>query len=102
MLQFEVNDSRVGFVTVTGVRVSSDLRHARVFVSLLAKGDERERAMEAIRTASGFLRRRIGQTLRLRYTPELVFSLDTSIEKGARIEEVLMRDRARDKKEDSG
>lgn len=89
ILHSGVKDLRVGFVTVTGVRMSADLKHARVFVSILEEGDARTRALEALQAARGFIRGRLGKNLRLRYTPEINFSLDTSIEYGARIEKLL-------------
>jgi len=89
LLQTEMHDTRLGFVTVTGVSMSNDLRHARVFVSTLEAGEAREEALAALEAARGFLRKRIGQTLQLRYTPELTFLLDTSIEHGARIEQLI-------------
>jgi ribosome-binding factor A len=89
LLQTEMHDTRLGFMTVTGVSMSNDLRHARVFVSTLAAGEAREEALAALEAARGFLRKRIGQTLRLRFTPEITFALDTSIERGARIERLI-------------
>src|SRR5262245_9490499 len=93
LLQMEVHDARLGFMTVTEVRMSPDLKHARVYVSTLSGGEARARSLEALEAARGFVRRRIGQTLRLRYTPELSFVLDTSIEYGARIEDLLRETR---------
>ena len=94
LLQAEVHDVRLGFITVTDVTMSPDLKHARVFVSMLAEGEPRENAMMALKAASGFIRRRIGQTLRLRYTPQISFALDTSIEYGARIESLIQEARS--------
>ena len=94
LLQAEVHDVRLGFITVTDVTMSPDLKHARVFVSMLAEGEARENAMMALKAASGFIRRRIGQTLRLRYTPQISFALDTSIEYGARIESLIQEARS--------
>lgn len=94
LLQFEVQDSRLGFVTVTGVEMTGDLRRARVFISLLGDDSRRDQSLDALEAARGFLRKRIGQTLRLKYTPELVFSLDTSIEQGAKIEKLLREGRS--------
>ena len=96
LIQTELHDTRLGFVTVTGVSMSGDLKHARVFVSMLQEGQAREQAMEALKAARGFIRRRLGQTLRLRYTPEIAFRLDTSIEYGSHIEELIEKTRARD------
>ena len=74
--------------------MSPDLRQARVYVSLLSEGEARVEAMQALEAARGFIRRRLGQTLRLRHTPQIVFDLDTSIEYGARIESLLREVRA--------
>jgi ribosome-binding factor A len=89
ILQEEIHAARTGFVTVTHVKISPDLRHARVFVSVLAGGELRETTMHALEAATGFVRHRVGQTLRLRHTPEIVFELDESIEESARIESLL-------------
>ena len=94
LLQMEVHDVRLGFVTVTDVRMSADLKHARVFVSLMSTGEARQHALEALDAARSFIRRRLGQTLRLRYTPEIVFTLDTSIEYGARIDTLIEQTRS--------
>jgi len=84
-----VKDPRLGFVTVTGVKVSRDLRSARVYVSVLGDEEERTRSMEALVASTGYLRRELGRTLGLRFTPELHFHADLSIEQGSRIEEIL-------------
>jgi ribosome-binding factor A len=99
-LQFEIHDARLGFITVTGVKLSPDLGHARIFVSLLSEGKAREDAMKALEAASGFVRRRIGATVPLRRTPQIVFTIDTSIEQGARIED-LLRDAGRKEPDDA-
>ena len=89
LLQTELHDARLGFTTITEVRMSADLKHARIFVSLLSEGAAREEAMSALTAARGFIRRRLAERLRLRHTPEIIFALDTSLERGARIEELL-------------
>ena len=89
LLQYDVRDKRLGFVTVTGVRMSTDLKHARVFVSMLSEGQARDEAMGALTSARRYIRRELGRHLRLRYTPDIVFELDTSVEYGARIEQLL-------------
>jgi len=85
-----VKDPRLqsGLVTVTHVDVTSDLRHARVFISALDKSQEKD-MMKGLKSASGYLRRELGAALRLRYTPELQFIADDSIEQGAHILEML-------------
>jgi ribosome-binding factor A len=88
----ELKDPRVGFVTVTGVKTSSDLRHARVFVSVLGTEDEREASLAGLRSAHGFLQKRVAGELRLKHTPALEFTYDTSIDHGMRITELLEGD----------
>ena len=104
LIHSELHDVRIGFITVTGVSMSNDLKHARVFVSILQAGETREQAMEALSDARGFIRRRVGQTLRLRYTPDISFRIDPSIEYGAKIEELIEKTHAlspKDETEDS-
>lgn len=86
----EVRDPRVrGLVTLTGVKVSQDLKHARVFVSTLGAEEEREAAVEALNHAAPFLRRIVASRARLRHTPELRFVGDATLETGARVERIL-------------
>ena len=80
--------SQVGMVSITRVDTTSDLRYARVYISVLDK-ENGERVLKGLRSASGWLRRELGSALKLRYTPELVFQLDDSIDKGAHILELL-------------
>ncbi len=89
LLQTSMHDLRLKLVTVTGVSMTNDLRHARIYVSMLAEGAERDDTMAELDAARGFIRRRLSQALNLRYTPELTFTYDTSIEQGARIERLL-------------
>jgi len=81
----ELKDPRIGFVTVTDVDTSSDLRAARVYFSVLGNAEERERALAGLRSAHGFLQSRINAELRMKRTPTLSFEYDDSIERGARI-----------------
>lgn len=85
-----LKDPRVqgGMVTITHVDTTSDLRYARIFVSVLDKSREKD-VIRGLRSASGYLRRELGAALRLRYTPELQFLADDSIEHGAHILEML-------------
>lgn len=89
----ELKDPRVGFVTVTDVRTSPDLRHAHVHVSVL--GDERERggSLQALQSAHGFLQRRIAGELRLKRTPTLEFHYDATTDTAMRIEALLQEQR---------
>jgi ribosome-binding factor A len=85
----EIKDPRVGFVTVTAVETSSDLRHARVFVSVLGTDSVRRRSMQGLRAAHGFLQRRVAGQLRLKHTPTLDFAYDDTAESAQRIQELL-------------
>jgi len=85
-----IKDPRInqGIISVTAVDTTGDLRHAKVFLSVYGLKSEKE-LMKGLKSASGFLRRELGQSLRLRYTPELIFELDKSIERGSRINSIL-------------
>lgn len=89
IFQQELKDPRIGFVTVTGVRMSGDLQQAEVFLTVLGNQDQKEETLHAISKAKGFIRTEIGRRVRLRHTPELIFKLDESIEYGHRIERLL-------------
>jgi ribosome-binding factor A len=86
-----LKDPRIGFVTVTGVRTSADLRHAKVFVSVLGNTATRERTLAGLRAAHGRLQERIAVDVRIKRTPQLQFLYDESIERGMRIETLLQR-----------
>ena len=84
-----VKDPRVhGLVSITHVETTPDLRYAKVYVSVLDQSDGKE-VVRGLKSAGGYLRRELGRALSLRYTPELVFERDDSIDKGAHILEVL-------------
>lgn len=85
----DLQDPRVGFVTVTGVKTSPDLRHARVYVSVLGDEAERSASLEGLQAAHGFLQGRIAQSLRLKHTPTLSFDYDESVDRGMRISQLL-------------
>jgi ribosome-binding factor A len=89
MLARDLKDRRIGFVTLTGVEMSKDLRHAKIYVSTMGSSKEQEQSLEALNHASGWIRRELGQRLRLRFLPELVFKTDTSQEYGERIDRLL-------------
>lgn len=88
----DLKDPRVGFVTVTAVRTSPDLRHARVFVSVLGGEDERAASLDGLRSAHGFLQRRVARELRMKHTPTLDFFYDDSVERGMRLSELIDRE----------
>jgi len=85
MLQRDLKDPRLGFATVTDVRVSGDLQHVQVYVSILGDDVSRQQTMEALESARGYVRSEIGRRVQLRLTPEITFAYDDSIERGARL-----------------
>ena len=88
----DLTDPRIGFVTVTGVETSVDLRSARVFVSVLGDADDREAALAGLASASGFLQQRLGEELSMKRTPTLAFVHDDSIATGMRISKLMAED----------
>ena len=85
----EIRDPRVGFVTLTEVELSPDLKQARVFVSRLGSQAERDAAVDALNHAVPFLRHAVAVQAKLRYTPALRFVSDATLERGSRVEEIL-------------
>jgi ribosome-binding factor A len=85
----DLSDPRIGFVTVTSVETSPDLRTAKVFVSVLGSAEEREATLEGLRSSHGVIQSRIAAETRMKRTPTLTFRYDDTIEKGARISELL-------------
>ncbi len=89
LIRRDLQDPRAGWVTITGVRMSRDLAHARVFVSVLDEDRDPMRAVAALNHAAGFLRRLLGRALSLRAVPRLRFEHDVSIERGARLSSLI-------------
>ena len=89
LVQHDVQDPGVGFVTVTEVRMSSDLQYATVFVSVMGDGEAEVQSLASMRRAAPFLRSEVGKRLRLRHTPELRIQLDQTLAQSDRIEELL-------------
>ncbi len=85
----DLKDPRIGFVTVTAVDTSPDLRHARVFVSVLGDDSQRKLTMAGLRSAHGFLQRRVAGELRTKNTPTLEFAYDDTAERAQRVEKLL-------------
>jgi len=102
ILQTRLRNPLVGFVTVTDVEMSQDLRRARVFVSVLGDPGAREGTMETLRRAQPYVRSEVAQVLELRHAPEIVFVYDASVERGARIFELLAEIKDEHKKTGSG
>ncbi|MGI6606227.1 MAG: 30S ribosome-binding factor RbfA [Peptococcia bacterium] len=91
MIRDELKDPRVkGLISVTHVDVTNDLRYAKVYVSIMSdEAEERKTTLLALEKAGGYLRSELAQRMKLRYTPELLFKLDDSIEYGAKINEII-------------
>jgi ribosome-binding factor A len=85
----DLKDPRIGFVTVTGVKTSPDLRHARVYVSVLGDEPTRQASLQGLRSAHGFLQGALASQLKLKHTPTLEFEYDGSVDRGMRITELL-------------
>jgi len=89
LLRKEIRDPRIGFVTVTGVELTRDLHHAKVFVSAHGSPEERQRALQGLNSSAPFVRRAVGRELSLRFTPEIEFLEDLGAEQGFRVESIL-------------
>jgi ribosome-binding factor A len=102
ILQRQIKDTRVGFCTVTHVEVSNDLRHAKVRVSVMGDETQCQNSMTGLENAAGFIRREIGQRLSLRYTPEIRFIRDKSVDYILTIDKLLKGIETEDDKEAKG
>ncbi len=102
MLTQETKDPGIHFVTVTGVETAEDLRHAKIFVSVLGDSASRKETMAALDRAKGFLRGELGRRIQLRYTPEIQFHLDTSLDHAFKIKGLLDSIKNQDVKKDEG
>jgi ribosome-binding factor A len=91
IIQRDLRDPRIGFVSITSVVVSHDLRHAKIFVSVLGDDDAKRRTMQGLERARGHVRSALGARLEIRFVPEILFRLDESIERGSRVV-ALMRE----------
>jgi ribosome-binding factor A len=89
VIMTRLNDPRAGFITVQNVELSKDLRHAKVFVSVLGTDAEKRTVMRMLKQATGFIQREVAGTLRTRVTPALTIVLDSSIDKSFRVAEIL-------------
>ena len=85
----ELKDPRIGFVTVTGVETSPDLRQARVFVSVLGSARKRKQSLEGLAAAHGVLQSRLARELRMKRTPTLAFEYDPTVEEGVRMSKLI-------------
>lgn len=101
ILMKEIKDPRIGFVTVTGVEMTGDLREAKIFVSVMGNDEQIQQTWEGLQSALGFLRREIGKRIRLRFTPELSFAPDKSLDYSEHIQKILLKINAEKKERDS-
>jgi ribosome-binding factor A len=85
----ELKDPRIGFVTITGVETSPDLRQATVYVSVLGSEQKRRKSLEGLTAAHGVLQARISRELRLKRTPQLTFEYDPTVERGVRMSRLI-------------
>ena len=95
LLAEELKDPRIGFVSITSVEVSRDLRYASVYISVFGEPETRKASLDALQKAHGFIRGELAKRIRMRYTPEITFKLDESIERGSRL--ITLINKVRDK-----
>ena len=98
IIQRELKDPRIGFITVTAVEVTGDLQQATAFITVFGDDEQRGKSLQGLSKANGFIRSEIGKRIQLRKTPELSFKFDESIEQGNRIEELLRKLNQEEKK----
>jgi ribosome-binding factor A len=84
-----LKDPRIGFVTITGVKVSDDLHLASVYFTVVGSDEEKKATEAGLNSARGFIRKEIGKSLRMRYVPDILFKYDAAVEYGSRIEAIL-------------
>jgi ribosome-binding factor A len=89
MISRHMKDRRIGFVTVTGVQLSPDLRHARIFISLMGSETEKKESLNTLNHATGWIRHELGQRIRTKFLPDIVFMTDTSQDYSERIDKLI-------------
>ena len=96
ILARRVNDPRVKGVTLTGIDLSNDLKHARIYFSVIGKADDIEKARSGLESAKGYIKREIGLKFKLRYVPDIIFDHDPTLETGNRMEKLFQKLRVED------
>ncbi|WP_159884315.1 30S ribosome-binding factor RbfA [Paenibacillus puerhi] len=91
IIQSELKDPRIGFITVTGVDVTNDYSQAKVYLSVLGSEEQREETLKALGRSSGFIRSELGKRIRMRKIPDLHFIFDASIDYGSKIQSILQQ-----------
>lgn len=89
IIQREMKDPRIGFVTITGVEVSGDLSQAKVYITVFGNEEVKAATLKALEKAKGFMRGEVGRRVALRHSPELIFKIDESVEYGSRIDSLI-------------
>ncbi len=89
MISRDMKDRRIGFVTVTGIHMSPDLRHAKIYVSLMGSESEKKESLETLNHAAGWIRHELGQRIRMKFMPEILFLTDTSQDYGEHIDRLI-------------
>ncbi|SCW42378.1 ribosome-binding factor A [Paenibacillus tianmuensis] len=89
IIQSELKDPRIGFITVTGVDVTNDFSQAKIFLSVLGSDEQKEETLKALARGTGFIRSELGKRIRMRKIPELLFKFDASIDYGSKIETLI-------------
>jgi ribosome-binding factor A len=89
LLRKEIRDPRIGAVTLTGAKVSKDLKHARIYFNLLGRTEERKDILAGLKSATGFIRAKVAKQLKLRFVPAIEFTYDESEDEAQRIESLL-------------
>ena len=102
VVQQELNDPRLGFITILDVEMTSDLREAKIYFSVLGPRAEQSKSLQAIESSCGFIQRQVGKNLKLRNIPVLRFVLDDTDDRVSRIEEILAKDREPEEEPDPG
>ena len=101
IIRREVKDPRIGFVSLTDVEVSGDLRHAKVYVSVYGNEKEKKDTMKGLKKAQGLIRKLVGERITTYHTPEIIFRYDDSIEHGVYISKLIDKVRKEDKQRNS-
>lgn len=99
LMHEELKDPRIGFLTVTRVDISPDIKNAKVFVSVMGSKKQKEESMEALEKGKGYIQGEIGKNLRLKYTPVLSFKLDESVDASMRITKILKKIKRQEEEE---
>jgi len=100
LILHRLKDPRIGFVSITDVEVSGDLQYAKIFVSIMGNENEKKESLAGLESAAGFIRTAVGEKIRLKHVPKIVFELDESIERGTKILKLLKEVRDEEEKKE--